>query len=462
MSVKKRAEKRSEFLIDRRSFIAASLGTASNFFLPSFLTRAANAATTSSSSGTQPTFVYVFLRGAMDGLSLLPPSSKNPNYSIYSAARPNTNLFNQDPSVYATPFLLSNAPYGLHPSAANIHYLYENGSLAFVPGAGSINESRSHFIQQKLIEAGTPDLGNPGPTGFLNRALANVSEKSADMPAASMNPGLTYSLRGSQLAQVVPSLSTNISSSDIKSNTDAAVRIAGGWTLKNGLGRPLDNQLNNMGFQALRGLSVVQKAATLSTTDLMPLSATSLGSSTPPLHYGGQSGFRNAVQLLRSEPGIRIMTIDVQNWDHHFNVMPRFVSTLTPLDQALGAFVRDLGGPVDPSLGVSKLESGPNLWNNVCIVVMSEFGRRVQQNISFGFDHGRGGVMMVLGGAVNGKRVVADPSYGLSTLDQGDVMVTTDYRDVVCEVFQKISGIANPQTIFDTGYTFNSKKILKS
>jgi len=42
------------------------------------------------------------------------------------------------------------------------------------------------------------------------------------------------------------------------------------------------------------------------------------------------------------------------------------------------------------------------------VVVMTEFGRRVRENASFGTDHGRGSVMFVLGGGVRGGRVIAD------------------------------------------------------
>ncbi|MEI9897436.1 MAG: DUF1501 domain-containing protein [Chthoniobacter sp.] len=36
------------------------------------------------------------------------------------------------------------------------------------------------------------------------------------------------------------------------------------------------------------------------------------------------------------------------------------------------------------------------------VVVMTEFGRRVAENSAFGTDHGRGGVMFVMGGGVKG------------------------------------------------------------
>jgi len=68
-------------------------------------------------------------------------------------------------------------------------------------------------------------------------------------------------------------------------------------------------------------------------------------------------------------------------------------------------------------------------------VTMSEFGRRVEENASQGTDHGHGNFMMVMGGGVNGGRVYADwPTLAPELLNDGDLAITTDYRDVLAEV----------------------------
>jgi uncharacterized protein (DUF1501 family) len=73
------------------------------------------------------------------------------------------------------------------------------------------------------------------------------------------------------------------------------------------------------------------------------------------------------------------------------------------------------------------------------IVVMSEFGRRAQENASLGTDHGHGSAMLLLGGQVRGGRIhgawpgLADGQ----RFGPGDLAVTTDYRDVLAEVCLK-------------------------
>lgn len=69
------------------------------------------------------------------------------------------------------------------------------------------------------------------------------------------------------------------------------------------------------------------------------------------------------------------------------------------------------------------------------MVVMSEFGRRVGENASLGTDHGRGGVMLVLGGGTPGGMHCRWPGLEEDRLDgPGDLPVVHDYRDVLAAV----------------------------
>ena len=110
-------------------------------------------------------------------------------------------------------------------------------------------------------------------------------------------------------------------------------------------------------------------------------------------------------------------------WDIHFaqganeGYMP---GLLGDLSQGLAALHADLA----------------DFHSRLTVVVMTEFGRRVQENASLGTDHGHGSLMLLLGGNVLGDQV-----HGLwPGLEQdqlfgpGDLAVTTDYRDVLTEV----------------------------
>jgi uncharacterized protein (DUF1501 family) len=64
--------------------------------------------------------------------------------------------------------------------------------------------------------------------------------------------------------------------------------------------------------------------------------------------------------------------------------------------------------------------------------VVTEFGRTVRVNGTRGTDHGTATAAILLGGAVNGGRVLADwPGLGKSDLYEGrDLMPTTDTRSM--------------------------------
>jgi len=68
-------------------------------------------------------------------------------------------------------------------------------------------------------------------------------------------------------------------------------------------------------------------------------------------------------------------------------------------------------------------------WQNTVIMVMSEFGRTINENGTGGTDHGRGNVMMVFGGKLRNPGRVIAPNFDLRHLADGrDVRVEVDYR----------------------------------
>ncbi len=68
-------------------------------------------------------------------------------------------------------------------------------------------------------------------------------------------------------------------------------------------------------------------------------------------------------------------------------------------------------------------------------MTISEYGRRVAENGNRGLDHGWGNMMLLAGGAVRGGRYYGSwPWLGTDKLVDGDLKVTTDYRNVLGEV----------------------------
>ena len=81
---------------------------------------------------------------------------------------------------------------------------------------------------------------------------------------------------------------------------------------------------------------------------------------------------------------------------------------------------------------------------------MAPWRRRLSENASRGTDHGHGSGIFVLGGQVNGGRVITNwPGLQNEQLyDRADLAVTTDYRQVLGEIVVRRLGNARLGVVF--------------
>lgn len=101
------------------------------------------------------------------------------------------------------------------------------------------------------------------------------------------------------------------------------------------------------------------------------------------------------------------------------------------------------------TLHAFDLDLLPTSIDQVTVVAMSEFGRRIAENASRGLDHGHGGCMLLMGGGIAGGRVLHRwPGLAPPALDRGDLAVTIDYRDVLAEVLARRAGKADLDQVF--------------
>ena len=149
---------------------------------------------------------------------------------------------------------------------------------------------------------------------------------------------------------------------------------------------------------------------------------------------------RDSVQLLK-QTTCQAVGIELGGWDTHGDQAPTHASLLAVLSHALRSIYDDL------------LNDASSILDDVVIVVESEFGRTSEENGSLGTDHGNAGVMIVMGGPVNGGVYNCDGNSwtGHPLLDNGPpggphyLSMVTDYRKVWMEIFEKQFGIAQQQ-----------------
>ena len=383
----------------------------------------------------QDILVVVFLRGGMDGLSVVAPIA-GADRGLYEASREDIAL----PLTGENAALPLNVQFGLHGAAAPLHDLYQAGHLALVHAAGLTSDTRSHFDAMQFMELGTPD-SKSSTTGWLTRHLQSAPNLPDQiiMPALAAGNLAPTSLNGSREA--------------IGMTSPRDFSLDGHW------------KYNDWQRQAMRrmysGASWLHQAGTQTLNALDVVELADPGDYTPENgaeYPGGGLGnnLQTIAQMIKMQLGLRVATVDFGGWDTHENQgndgRGYFADHLNELSRALNAFYTDLSNA-----------GGTDYTQRLSVVVMSEFGRTFKQNASRGTDHGHGNLMMVLGGQVNGGQMLgAWPGLALEQLyDRRDLDVTTDYRRVLSELLIRRLGNPNLGYIFPNFSNYEPLGIVK-
>lgn len=342
--------------------------------------------------------VVVFLRGGIDGLTAVVPAAD----SAYYAARPTI-------AVPAEASLQLDGSFGLHPAMAPLHGLWQDGRLAIVNAVGNPARSRSHFDAQDLLEQGSATRRSDA-AGWLTRYLTTTTSGAPHgglFRAVAISGGVPGSLRGSN-ALAIPA----IGSFGLGGRTGAS----GSWA--------------GVISQMYEGRLPVEAAGKTTVQ-----AVTTVRGVTPPTT---SSAFTEAAALLGAGLGVEVVTVDTGGWDTHDNMGTHSLGQMRNLLAGLAGGLAGLQADLD-ARGLSE----------VTTVVMSEFGRRLLENGSGGTDHGMANMMLVMGGAVRGGRVLgAWPGLAAANLDRGDLAITTDVRDVLWELTRDVLGHPDPAAVF--------------
>jgi len=346
----------------------------------------------------QKRLIVIFLRGAVDGLSVVVPYSE----SAYYQARPQISL--PGPGK-AGGVLDLDGHFGLHPALAPILPLWQKKTLAFVHASGSQDQTRSHFDAQQYMENGTP--GNKGThDGWMNRLLGIISQKSP-IQAVNVGESTPWILSGNApIASLAPG--RNINRPLPIDRPQVATAFDKLYSNNDSLGQTYHE--GRMARQVLM-------------KDLD--SETKMANNGAPLADGFPQDAQNLGRLMVRDPKIQLGFMAIGGWDTHVNQ-----------GNSQGQLARNLGKLGDGLAALTKAIEP--IYQDTAIVVMSEFGRTFKQNNDGGTDHGHGNVMWVLGGKVHGGKVHGDwPGLSNNQLYQGrDLAITTDFREVISDVLQ--------------------------
>jgi uncharacterized protein (DUF1501 family) len=328
-------------------------------------------------------FVFVILRGGLDGLSAV-PAIGDPDFA---AARGPLAQFEQ------APLALDNT-FALHPNLAQLHAMYGRGELVVLHAVGLPYRDRSHFDAQQVLESGGVRPYELS-TGWLARALAPSGVKSIALstavPLVLRGPGLVDTWAPSALpdpgADLVARLGQMYAGDPV-----LATALERARTLHFGAGMPAEMAGDISGNKRYGNFAVLAS---------------------------------RAAEFLAQAGGPQAAVLEMGGWDSHANQANptgALSNNLRQLDAGLAALREGL--------------LGSGTWNRTVVVVATEFGREVAVNGTLGTDHGTGAAAFVLGGAVQGGRVVADwPGLAKRARFEGrDLKITTDLRAVLRSV----------------------------
>ena len=386
--------------LSRRAFVraAGAFGALAGFgFLP---------APASAAGARDPRVVVIILRGAMDGLSAVPPIG-DPDY----AALHGDLAFSASGDHAALPL---DGEFGLHPSLAAFKGLYDAKQATIVHAVATGYRDRSHFDGQDVLES-----GNPGPgrteSGWLNRTLAALPS-----PAKGVMRGLGVGATAPLVIRgPAPALGWAPPGGLAPAGADLTQRVLDLYAHRDPL---LGERLRDA--VAAEKVAAEHEAAGPMTKAAGPIEPMRLAAA-------------GAGRLLATPDGPRIAALAFDGFDTHQNegaARGLLAQRLQGLDAAFAALHANLG----------------EAWKETVVVAVTEFGRTVRVNGTHGTDHGTGTVALIAGGALAGGRVVADwPGLTPARLYEGrDLAPTSDLRAVLKGLLADLYGLS-PKTLAD-------------
>ncbi|MEZ0259666.1 MAG: DUF1501 domain-containing protein [Alphaproteobacteria bacterium] len=328
---------------------------------------------------TDQRFIFVILRGAMDGLAAIPPyGDKN-----YSSARNGIAL----PKAAYTP--LDNF-YGAHNSLANFATLFKSGEAAVLHAVSTPYRERSHFDAQNVLEGGG-EAARSLRDGWLNRALVV-----GGAGGLAVGQTIPFALQGGA------AVGTWAPSQDGLPEDTLLIALERLYRKDAMLHSALEQAVGVHGIAdgATGGMGKIGRGPKgLQNKQAMEATVTAVG------------------KILSDPKGPRIATIELGGWDTHAQQgldKGALANNLAALDAGFGA--------IKPALG--------SVWDKTVILAATEFGRTVAQNGTNGTDHGTASCAFLAGGAVNGGRVIAQwPGLDKTQQFEGrDLRPTMDLR----------------------------------
>ncbi|MBI3138074.1 MAG: DUF1501 domain-containing protein [Sphingobacteriales bacterium] len=378
-------------IIRRKEFIqVGSLATAS-LMLPKFLKAFESPLRVMPGNKV---LVILQLSGGNDGLNTVIPYRND----LYYKARPRLGIA-KDKALALTD------ETGLHPALTAFREYYDDGSLGILNNVGYPNPDRSHFRSMDIWHTASQsdEYLNHGWLGRYLDAQCNGCDKPTQ--AIEIDDILSLALKGEQ--------NKGIAVKDPK-------RLYG--TANEKFFREVMKEHSNEAGEQPVDYLYKTMAETLSSADyIFQQSRLHPTSAEYPKSELGNS-LKTIASLIYSEINTKVYYVSLGSFDTHINQDAQQQRLFTEMNDAVGAFVKDL--------------KQQHRFEDVLLLTFSEFGRRVEQNASGGTDHGTANNMFLLSGGLKRKGIL-NAAPDLADLSEGDLKHRVDFKSVYATVLNK-------------------------
>ncbi len=400
--------------VTRRQFVKGGVTAFTvSMAAPAFLSDIARA-----QGASRRNLVVLYLSGGNDALSTLVPYTD----PFYYSRRP--TLAVPAASVLQVGADRTGKALGLHPRLTGLRQIFDAGDLAIIQRTGYPNSSRSHFLGTDIWSTANP--ANSSGAGWLGRYLDALPDPVDPLVGWSTVRELPHALEGRRVSvPAIPSVAGYAFSSP-NTGTEATYSRA---TMANIASHvPVDRP--HVAF--VNGTS----SAALATLDRVASVASYPGTVTYA-NNGLAQALKAVAGAIARGIGTKVFWVQTGGFDTHAG---------QGTNAANGAYTNLMGTVGDSLLTFYNDMRNQGLLQDTLVLQFSEFGRRVMENGSQGTDHGAAGVMMALGGGVNGglygSAASLNPNNADGTLENSgnDVRYETDFRAVYARVLDQWLG----------------------
>ena len=347
--------------------------------------------------GRDPRFLTIVLRGALDGLATVAPVGDPDWVSLRGDSA--LTLDGKTSALKLDDF------FALNPAMPNLHRMFKANEAIVVHAAATPYRERSHFDGQDVLESG---VEKPGVTytGWLNRLLVGL----APGDRVSSNGGRAFAV-GPVTPLVVRGPAPVLSWSPrraLPASDDTIMRLLD-------LYRHTDVNFARV-LESRAKLTAIAPPGSMEQKPIGQISAPDLAQ----LRAYFSEAVGTAAKFLAQPDGPRVGALSLDGWDTHYN------------EGIATGWLAQLLGALDGALVAVQDNMGP-AWRETVVALVTEFGRTARINGTDGTDHGTATVMLLVGGALKGGRVIADwPGLkAADLLENRDLKPTIDVRGVL-------------------------------